>query len=97
MSFCSLVILVTALTLSFANTAHAERSSAGKLAQLSHMWAALHLSPKDKQSDTSAWPEHRKIKTQFHIETQAAQFRIRKGNKLVFTLSPAGLSFNASF
>ncbi|MDF1691000.1 MAG: hypothetical protein P1U47_01390 [Zhongshania sp.] len=97
MSLSSLVILAFALSFGSAQFAHAERATKGKLSSLTTMWAALHFNGSEKTADTSPWPAAKKIETKFKFDTQPAQLQFRKGNKLVFSLSPAGLSFDASF
>lgn len=94
MGLIKIIALVSAVILN--NSAFAEREHETKTQALIAMWSSWVQDLKPKASETT-WPELRKIDTRFHIETLPAQLNVSKGDKVVFTINPAGISFSSKF
>lgn len=94
MGLIKILTVISALTLG--HSAIADTKQESKSHSLIAMWSSWIKDLKPK-SDSSAWPELPKISTRFHIETQASQFKLRKGDKMVLTISPVGMSLNTRF
>lgn len=95
MGFIKTMVIITALIAS--NSALAERHQETAAHALMTMWSSWIQEIKPKADANTAWPEVRKIDARFHIQTQPAQLNLRKGDKVVFTISPAGMSLSSRF
>ncbi|MFT6551310.1 MAG: hypothetical protein ACJA1I_001349 [Zhongshania marina] len=94
MGFIKILTVTSALIIS--HSALADPKHDTKSHSLIAMWSSWIKDLKPK-AESSAWPELPKISTRFHIETQASQFKLRKGDKMVLTISPVGMSLNSRF
>ncbi|WP_269619390.1 hypothetical protein [Zhongshania sp. BJYM1] len=94
MGLIKIIAIVSALILN--NSAFAERQQETKTQALIAMWSSWVRDLKPIANDT-AWPELRKIDARFHIETLPAQLNLSKGDRVIFTVSPVGMSFSSKF
>ncbi|MEX1666200.1 hypothetical protein [Zhongshania arctica] len=95
MGFIKTMLSATALIA--CNSALAERHQDTPAHALMTMWSSWIQEIKPQSKANAAWPETRKIDTRFHIDTQPAELNLRKGDKVVFTISPAGMSLSSRF
>jgi hypothetical protein len=79
------------------NSALAERHQETLAHALMTMWSSWIQEIKLQTKANTPWPETRKIDARFQIQTQAAQLNLRKSDKVVFTISPAGMLLSSRF
>ncbi|MFT5889735.1 MAG: hypothetical protein ACI9BO_002563 [Zhongshania sp.] len=97
MSLSSLAIIALPIMLLSANSSFADAEQDSKLSLIANIWSSLSNTLNNKQSNLGAWPAPILTATQFQIKTDAAELSFSRGDKVIFTLSPGGLSFNATF
>lgn len=89
--------MLIAIALIACNSALAERHQETPAHALMTMWSSWIQEIQPQAKANAAWPETRKIDARFQIQTQPARLNLRKGDKVIFTISPAGMSLSSRF